>query len=384
MGDPSPQAVGAGHRDPRPAAPGPREGRIRLPLTTSRGVILYAEVTTLSVDLQDTAAPEREAIGALPAPFRWVLGFPRSPLWLAAGVALLYFVPAVRLVGSPAARAGPLLHAMYALYFAWVPLALVTLVRGTARDVAELAPALGSGPDALRRTAFSAGSRAIRWGLALGLLVAALDVFAFASTPLWRRAPSHSVAFVVAREAIICLAIFSVLAWAAGAARALSRATVAHAVPDILDIRPLTPLARCGTRMLLFWALVVAPNAVYFALPRDEVSSELGLLIAAISSALLGLAAAALTIPTWGAHRAIGAAKAAELDRVRGQLREAREARKDDRLPGLLAWEARIESASTWPIDAHSLRLSGLYVLIPLGGWIGGAVVERLMDALLG
>ena len=56
---------------------------------------------------------------------------------------------------------------------------------------------------------------------------------------------------------------------------------------------------------------------------------------------------------------------APELDRVRTEIRNARQDRDDARLPGLLAWEARIESAPEWPIDASALRLSGLYVLIP-------------------
>ena len=69
-----------------------------------------------------------------------------------------------------------------------------------------------------------------------------------------------------------------------------------------------------------------------------------------------------------GARQALRIAKAAELDRVRGQIRGAREARHDSSLPGLLAWETRIASVPEWPIDARSLRLAGLYVLIPLRG----------------
>ena len=55
----------------------------------------------------------------------------------------------------------------------------------------------------------------------------------------------------------------------------------------------------------------------------------------------------------------------------------------EERLPGLLAWEGRVEAVSEWPIDAATLRRPGIFVLLPLGSWIGGALVERLVDAAL-
>ena len=89
-------------------------------------------------------------------------------------------------------------------------------------------------------------------------------------------------------------------------------------------------------------------------------------------------------IPSWGAHRALAEAKGAELANVRVQLRQAREAGDEARLPGLLAWEQRIKSVSEWPIDAGSLRRTGLYLMIPFASWVAGALVERLVNALLG
>ena len=37
-----------------------------------------------------------------------------------------------------------------------------------------------------------------------------------------------------------------------------------------------------------------------------------------------------------------------------------------------------------WPFDASTLARFGLYLLIPLGSWAGGALVERLINAILG
>ena len=48
-----------------------------------------------------------------------------------------------------------------------------------------------------------------------------------------------------------------------------------------------------------------------------------------------------------------------------------------------LAWEARIESVREWPFDTPTLVRFALFLLIPLGSWLGGAVVERVVDLVL-
>ena len=52
-------------------------------------------------------------------------------------------------------------------------------------------------------------------------------------------------------------------------------------------------------------------------------------------------------------------------------------------LPALLAWEARIESVREWPFDTPALVRFALFLLIPLGSWLGGAMVERVVDLVL-
>jgi hypothetical protein len=49
-------------------------------------------------------------------------------------------------------------------------------------------------------------------------------------------------------------------------------------------------------------------------------------------------------------------------------------------LTDLLAYQERIESLRDWPMDASAFRRFGLYLLIPLGSWLGSALVERLLD----
>jgi hypothetical protein len=87
-----------------------------------------------------------------------------------------------------------------------------------------------------------------------------------------------------------------------------------------------------------------------------------------------------------GLHRAIVKAKVVDLEGVRTEIAREREAalgvdeaRKTvagQRLPGLLAYEARVERVREWPFDLPVLRF-GLYVLILLGSWVAAALVER-------
>jgi hypothetical protein len=286
------------------------------------------------------------------------------------------------MVGPHATPAGIWDPVVYSLYFAWIPLALIVFVRGTARDAADLAPALSLDPASLRASVFPAGSRALAWSVPLALGVAGIDWLVMVREGALDLAPAE-ITFFAVREVVVCIGIFGVLAWAAGAARSLSHAAQAHARPDLLNTRSLAPLARCGTRMLLFWVLMISLSLpVMFA--NSGISAQGLLIVGGLAVLMLVLAVAALLIPTWGARQAVRRAKAEELDRVREQIRNARKARDDSRLPGLLAWEERIDSVSEWPIDAGSLRLTGLYVLIPVLSWVGGALVERVVDAVVG
>lgn len=54
------------------------------------------------------------------------------------------------------------------------------------------------------------------------------------------------------------------------------------------------------------------------------------------------------------------------------------------RVDELLAWRGWIESLREWPIDASGLVRLMLYLGIPLASWVGGALVERLVDSAIG
>ena len=73
---------------------------------------------------------------------------------------------------------------------------------------------------------------------------------------------------------------------------------------------------------------------------------------------------------------AIASAGAALFDEPAGES-------ETDRLPALIAYEARITAVREWPFETATLRRFLLFLLIPLASWIGGALVERVVNAAL-
>ena len=101
-------------------------------------------------------------------------------------------------------------------------------------------------------------------------------------------------------------------------------------------------------------------------------------------AALLGL-----FLPVLGLHGRIRDARNAEADWFRKQIPAARMRVKRGapgavhELAGLLACLRDTENVSAWPIAQGGLTRFGLFLLIPLGSWAGGALVERLIDSAL-
>jgi hypothetical protein len=105
------------------------------------------------------------------------------------------------------------------------------------------------------------------------------------------------------------------------------------------------------------------------------------------------MATATFIIPLIGVHTNILSAKRMELERLRDEIQIERAVvlnkSTDDkfdspRLANLIAYYQLIDRVREWPIDAVSLLRFVVYLLIGLGSWLGGAVVERLLDRTLG
>ena len=78
-----------------------------------------------------------------------------------------------------------------------------------------------------------------------------------------------------------------------------------------------------------------------------------------------------------------------ELAQLEPLLRKARDETLADevstqgQLTDLMAYRDRIESTAEWPFNSPTILRFGLYLFIPVGSMVGGALIERLVDGLL-
>lgn len=157
---------------------------------------------------------------------------------------------------------------------------------------------------------------------------------------------------------------------------------------DLLDIESMSPFARKGLRSALIWVIYSIIFSLFW-LGDDVASNQNYMLLAAV----LCMATAAFIVPLVGVHTNILSVKRAELDRVRSEMRAERDSvtskSSDDeftssRLANLVAYYQLIDQTREWPIDAANLLRFILYILIGLGSWLGGAIVEQLLDMTIG
>ena len=337
----------------------------------------------------------------MPWTFRQVLAFPHSPWWLAGAVGagfLLLPIPyhnatgrfdGVMIEGRPF-----WLHSFavnefaYAAALAYTIVLVVYLVRGTRRDLSQLGAVLGldaAGLETLSREVLSFTPRFFRIAGAASVALGLVIVWATwqgtqGSFGMEPRGPTF--AWILAREVFVDYHMGRALVLAIGVALRVSRLGRARARVRLLDLRPLAPFSQHGVRLALFWLAIWAINIPF--LLTTPLSEGVFRTFAIATGVALALSAAGLLLPTLGVHRRIQAAKADELEAVRRQVEEARGSGANDQLPGLLAYESRIAATREWPFDARALRRLGLYLLIPVASWVGGALIERLVDAALG
>jgi hypothetical protein len=159
-----------------------------------------------------------------------------------------------------------------------------------------------------------------------------------------------------------------------------------HAAESLVDPSPLQPFARVGLRGSALWFGGSALASLLF------VGASAGWVVALVLVVTVGLGLASLLVPSRGIHLRIRERKRAELARVRAAIARGGAAlfagstgdADAARLPALIAYESRIAEVREWPFDTPTLGRFLLLLLIPLASWIGGALVERVVDAALG
>ena len=278
------------------------------------------------------------------------------------------------------------------LFFGWTLGIAAASARGAKRDFEALRPALdlsAVGAQTLRREVLSYQPAP------LALVALATGLFSAVATPLdpslWAggRFPGweHPTAvWLSARNFANWWAVGFAMVLALMLGRAFSRLGD-HLRVDLLDRAPLAPFGHRALRNVSWWMLLAAFLSLHYA--------GLGWAGELLPLALLTLAAYALgafVLPLLGAHRSIRACKEAELARVRTALRETRErvlapdaadGAGGGRLADLIAYEGLVAAVPEWPLDASTLARLAFYLILGLGSWVGAALVEWLVDAVL-
>lgn len=147
----------------------------------------------------------------------------------------------------------------------------------------------------------------------------------------------------------------------------------------------LAPFARAGLRRALLWLL--GSSLAALLLPYTERPA----IVLVVLAVTLGLGVASLFAPSRTLHRRMREVKRAELAWVRSEIARAGDAlrghgdpARGHRLPALIAWEGRVADAPEWPFDVSTKLRFALLLLVPLGSWLGGAMVERALETWLG
>jgi hypothetical protein len=271
---------------------------------------------------------------------------------------------------------------------AFVPTAERYAQLGARRNLDALEPVLG--PDAfapLRGRVLRGDPRRRRLAGLFGLLLAPTAALFIDRNPaLYFQAGYWSVenAWSWVLSACFCFALGRFMNTTLEISHRFSALADELAVIDLFDPAPLAPFARQGLLLALLWLLlpsIFAANAMDpgFAFP-----------IAILGLLCLAIATAGLLLPVLGVHRRLRDAKAAERARVLAAMRGEAGALSASpiaprastaSLADLVAWQGFVDSASEWPYDAGMRLRFALYLAIPVGSWLGGALVERLLGA---
>jgi hypothetical protein len=228
-----------------------------------------------------------------------------------------------------------------------------------------------------------------RWAGALGLLLVPLTALIIDRDPWLYLRPGYWDAgtfWTWSTGLIFCWSLGRFAHATLESARAFSAVADELERIDLLGRDWLTPFAREGIFSALLW--LVIPTAFTINLtdePLLYVAAPLTLICVTIGTI-------ALFLPSTGARRRLRAAKREEIARVHRAIRGDADAlqasviggrRSEPSIADLLAYERFLQSISSWPFDQATWLRFGLVLALPLGSWLGGAVVERLLSSLL-
>jgi len=154
---------------------------------------------------------------------------------------------------------------------------------------------------------------------------------------------------------------------------------------DLLQLDNIYAIGRTGLRPALVGLVIVAIGGLM------GLTTVFGLW-ATVPVFVFGLVIGLFELmrPARRVRRLIQAVKSSELARLEPLLSKARDETLTDevstqgRLTDLMAYRDRIESTAEWPFNSSTIFRFGLYLFIPVGSMVGGALVERVVNNLLG
>jgi hypothetical protein len=341
-------------------------------------------------------APEAAAA----APARWRIDTPARAVLFGVGVALgfeaAHLALTLAFVETPSgewllARGNYRVGVIVSLITGLTAGALVYAFPGHQRELEQYRRALGwsearlaeaiVGVQPSRRSLCLAAFALAPAGL---LLITASDTsrpFLFTDDP-W----TPSIVWAMAQN-VVLFALLGAVAYLTHARRRVDRALEAYPPPlDLLDPAEARALAATGLRRSFFW--IVGGSFASLVLVDLDFSWMTGVVVGVTLAIGTGL----FFTPLVKLARRIRAAKHAELERVRRRIREARDALLEhpapslavtSELPALLAWEKRIEEVRPFALDASQVLRFASLVVLALGSWLGGAIVDLWVERVL-
>jgi hypothetical protein len=273
------------------------------------------------------------------------------------------------------------------LMLGYLPALVLASRRAALRALAGLAPALRAGPgacDALARD-LAPPRRGLRLAGGAGLLL--LPVFGVLFFPAGGEGALRAArtSWNVLHFAAVGWLTFRAVVHDVHVAHVFSRVGARELVIDLADLAPVRPITWWALRAVLLWVVYISVISLFVLGPGPANPANASGIVP-----LLVVSFAALLLPVRGLRQRIRAEKRSELAwldgeirRERDLLRAGREPPRGARLANLVAWRSRIEAVWDWPYDASSLLRFALYTAVGLGSWLGGALVERLLDTAL-
>jgi hypothetical protein len=160
---------------------------------------------------------------------------------------------------------------------------------------------------------------------------------------------------------------------------------------DLLDLRRLTVFGRAAVRNCLLWLTAFSIASLVFLNPELAFLESLVVFLPVFAVTLV-IAGLALWLPLRSVHAQVSARKEAELERVDAALRgepgalagsRIEERASSPSLADLISYRRHVAELRAWPVEGPGLGRLALFVLIPIGSWVGGALVERAVEAAL-